>query len=97
MVTRSNNTIISPPPDYDGDHDLFYMIHEMQNQTAAIKEQTQIIQEQTISLIEEMEYQNEKALAATQPNYNMIIVFSLVNIGAIVGLGFLIAWRPTHE
>ena len=84
------------------------VIHAKSIQTvdikSAIAEQTeQMIQamqhdyQDNENLIVAIEEQTEQINALMQHNFNMTIVFSLVTIGAIVGLGFLIAWRPTHD
>jgi hypothetical protein len=84
------------------------VIHAKQIQTADLKA---AIEEQTDRIIESMQhdYQNNEELIIAieeqtdqintlmQRNFNMTIVFSLVTIGAIVGLGFLIEWKPTHD
>jgi len=48
---------------------------------------------QTAELIEAFEEQN----AIIQRSIDIIIVISLVTIGAITGVCFLVTWRPTHE
>jgi hypothetical protein len=52
---------------------------------------------QNAGLVETLEEQTEQINKTVQHNFNMIIVFSLVIIGAIIGIGFLVAWRPTHD
>jgi hypothetical protein len=83
------------------------VIHEKRIQTAEIKK---AISEQTEQLIQaiQQDSQNEDQINAIedqtnelnktmQHNLNMIIIFSLVTIGSIIGIGFLVAWRPTYD
>jgi hypothetical protein len=61
------------------------------------KELITAIQEQTTSIIETLEKENAKLGETIQRNFNMTIVFSLVTIGAITGIAFLVKWRPTND
>lgn len=75
------------------------IIHSQKVQTAELKSALEALQNesQNEEIILAIEDQTDEINKTMQHNFNMVIVFSLVTIGAIVGIGFLVSWRPTHD